>query len=476
MPKVRTIFKNLIINFSGAIIVSLLSLVFTIILARYLGSSAYGLFSYSLSYIAVCVAFSDLGFATVATREIAKDLSKTQEYFSNIFTLKVLMAIIVFLVASFAILLLKKDPLEAKILFLFTITGLIYMLQLSYRWIFQARQIFEYDALLNISLGSISLVFVLIIIALKKGLVVLAGAWILLYLLVSMIGFVLALRLVRFRFSLDAKLIKGILSSAIVIGLLSLVTILFLYVDKIILFQMKNSQQVGLYSAASKIMLFVRNIVFLYMSVAFPAFSNFSVNMSDGYFHRFLARSFYYILMLTAAISLGGMLLAAPLITLLFGTGYAGAIPALKIVIWALPLTCLSGLISCSFVSINRQMESLFIYGAGLSVNVIFNLLFIGRYGYFATAIAVVISELVMLTLFTVLAYKMLGFKVSISKLLQIFLSICLMGLFLMNFHSSSVILKIILGGSLYAVSLIVFRAIGQDDWDLLKKIILKQI
>lgn len=476
MSKVRKIFKNLIVNFSSAIVVSLLSLVFTVITARYLGSSAYGIFSYALSYIAVFIAFHDFGFATVAIRDIAKDPSKTQRYFSNIFSLKLLMAVIIFIAASAAIPLLRKDPLEARILFLFTVSGFIYMFQLSYRWIFQAHQVFEYEALMNISQGIIALVLILTVIFLKKGLVVIAGAWILLYFLTTIIGLVFALRLVRFRFVLDKGLIKGILSSAIVIGLLSLVSILFLYVDKIILFQMKNSQEVGLYSAASKIMLFVRGIVFLYVSVAFPAFSSFSVDMTDRFFHRFLNRSFYYILMLTAAISLGGMLLAAPLISLLFGAGYAGAIPALKIVIWALPLTCLSGLISCSFVSINRQKECLFIYGSGLLVDVLINFLFIGRYGYYATSIAVVISELIMFIVFALLAYRMLEFKISMIKLAQILLSLIIMGLFLVSFHSGGVILSIVFGGLLYLLSLLVFRAVNQDDWTLLKKIILKQI
>ena len=476
MSKVRKIFKNLIINFSSAIIVSLLSLVFTVIIARYLGSSAYGMFSYALSYIAIFIAFNDFGFATVAIRDIAKDPSKTQRYFSNIFTLKLIFSVIVFLAALVIVPVLRKDPLQIKILLLFTTAGFIYMFQLSYRWIFQAHQVFEYDALLNVVQGIVSLALLLLVIFLKKGLLAIAGTWILLNLIVTAIGFMSALRIVKFQFALDKELLKKILPSALVLGIISVVSILYLYVDKVILFQMKSSQEVGLYSAASKIMLFVRGIVFLYISVAFPAFSSFSVNMSDRYFHKFLTRSFYYILIFTSAIALGGTILAPQIMTLIFGAGYVDAIPSLRIVIWALPLTCLSGLILCSFVGVGRNKESLFVCVAGLLINIIINICFIGTYGYYATSIAVVISELMMFTMFTVLACKMLEFKISVMKLLQIFLSLCFMALFLLNFHSASVILNIVLGGLLYSLSLILFKALDQDDWALLKKIMLKQI
>lgn len=350
------------------------------------------------------------------------------------------------------------------------------MFQLSYRWIFQAHQVFEYDALLNIAQGFVSLALLLLVIFLKKGLVVIAGAWILLELIVTAIGFLSALRIVKFQFALDEDLLKKILPSAFVIGLISVVSMLYLYVDKVILFQMKSPQEVGLYSAASKIMLFVRGIVFLYISVAFPAFSSFSVNMSDRYFHKFLTRSFYYILIFTSAIALGGTILAPQIMILIFGAGYVDAIPSLKIIIWALPLTCLSGLILCSFVGIGRNKESLFVCMGGLLLNILINICFIGTYGYYATSIAVVISEVMMFTMFIVLANKILEFNVSMIKLLQISLSLCFMGLFLINFHSASVILNIVLGGLFYFLSLIVFKAVNQDDWALLKKIMLKQI
>jgi O-antigen/teichoic acid export membrane protein len=285
-----------------------------------------------------------------------------------------------------------------------------------------------------------------------------------------------ALHIVKFQFALDKELIKKMLPSALVLGSISVVSILYLYVDKVILFQMKSSQEVGLYSAASKIMLFVRGIVFLYMPVAFPAFSSFSVNMSDRYFHKFLTRSFYYILIFTSAIALGGTILAPQIMILIFGAGYVDAIPSLKIIIWALPLTCLSGLISCGFIGIGRNKETLFVWIGGFLVNILINICFIGTYGYYATSIAVVISEFIMLTVFTVSAYKILEFKISTAKLLQIFLSLCFLGLFLLNFHSADVILNIVLGGLLYSLSLIVFKAVNQEDWALLKKIMLKQI
>jgi O-antigen/teichoic acid export membrane protein len=476
MSQVRKIFKNLLINFSSAIVVSLLSLAFTVIIARYLGSSGYGMFSYSLAYIAILTAFNDFGFTTAAVREIAKDPSNSQKYFSSVFTLRVILSMIVFLIALVVVPILRNDPLQIKILLLFTCAGAISMFQLSYRWIFQAHQAFEYDALLNIVQGIVSLALILLVIYFKKGLVVIAGVWILLHLIVTAVGLMSAHRMVKFRFAFDKELLKNMLPSALVIGSIAVVSILYLYIDKLILFQMKNSQEVGLYSAASKIMLFIRGLVFLYMPVAFPAFSSFSVNMGDRYFHKFLTRSFYYILIFTSAVALGGTLLSSQLMNLIFGSGYSDAVSALKIVMWALPLTCLSGLFSVSFIGIGRNKESLYVWIAGLLTNVVINVCFIGTYGYYATSVAVVTAELVMFTGFAVFAYKILEFNISIVKLSQIAFSLLAMGLFLIKAPSANLLFNIILGGLLYFVALLVFRAVDKDDWALLRKIFLKQI
>jgi O-antigen/teichoic acid export membrane protein len=476
MRSVSKIFKNLVINFSSAIIVSLLSFTFTVIIARYLGSSSYGIFAYALSYITIFVAFNDFGFTMVAIREIAKDTSKTQKYFSSIFTLKLITSVVVFLIALIIVPILRKDPLQVRILMLFTTAGFIYMVQLSYRWIFMAHQVLEYEALLNIANGAISVLLLLLVIYLKKGLFVIAGMWIILQVLVSLIGLVTAHRIVKFRMALDIELLKTIVKPSLILGSIVLLSTLYLYLDKVILFQMKGAHEVGVYSAASKIMLFIRGIIYMYFPVAFPAFSSFSVNMNDRYFHKFLTRSFYYILILTSAIALGGTFLAPQVIGLVFGAGFVDAVPLLKILVWALPLTCLSGLMSFSFLGAGINKESLLIWMAGLVVNVLININFIGTYGYYATSIAVVVAELLMFTFFLIIAYKILDFRPSFVKLIQIASSLVCLAIFLLKFNSANLILSIAMGALLYFICLVIFRAINKDDWALLKKILLKQI
>jgi O-antigen/teichoic acid export membrane protein len=476
MSSIRKIFKNLVINFSSAIVVSLLSLAFTVIIARYLGSASYGIFSYALAYINIFIVVNDFGLITIAVRDVSKDPNKTQEYFSTIFTSKVILACIFFVISLCMAPFLIKDPVNMNVLLLFTISGFIYMFQLSYRWLFQAHMVLEYEALLNVLQGILSVLLVLLVIYLKKGLLAIACLWIVMQLIVAAVGVLSAHRIVKFKLAFDLDLIKKILPASLVVGGVVVVSTVYLYLDKVILFQIKGPQEVGLYSAASKILLFIRSLVFLYFPVAFPAFSSFSVNMHDKNFHKFLTRSFYYILMLTSAIALGGTILASNVITLVFGAGYISAVPALKIIMWALPLTCLSGLISWSFIGSGRQKESLYVGITGLIINVLLNLCFIWKYGYYASSAAVVISEVIMFTGYVALAYKMLEFRLSFAKLTQITLSLCLMGFFLLNYNAANLIFSIVLGGALYLVSLVIFRAVNQEDWALLKKIILKQI
>src|SRR5258708_2353675 len=54
----------------------ILSTLFVLLLARFLGASDFGLYSTALAYAALCIVFVDLGTNSILTREIARDPEK----------------------------------------------------------------------------------------------------------------------------------------------------------------------------------------------------------------------------------------------------------------------------------------------------------------------------------------------------------------------------------------------------------------
>jgi O-antigen/teichoic acid export membrane protein len=477
MSKVTRIAKNAIINASSALIVSVFSFISTVMIARYLGSGNYGFFSYALAYITMFSIFSDFGLGTTAVREIAKNENNTEKYFSNVFALKCIFSFLVFGLALLLIPFLRSNPFQTQALIVFTFAGLFFMLQISCRWIFQALQVFQYEGILNVIQSFFALLAVIFVIFSHKGVIALAVAWAAFNLALFLITLFFSYRVLGYiKLRFDPAFLKKVLVSAAPLGFAVIANYVYVNIDKIILFQMTTDIQVGLYSAASKIMLFLKAMVFMYMPVVLPAFSNFWVDRSTGYFDKLLSRSFYYILMLTLGMAVGGTILADRMIFLLFGGAYTGSVIALKLVIWALPLTSVTGLFTCCLAGISRQKEAFIVSLAGLIVNVVFDLMFIAKYGFMAAVLGVILAEAVMLLTSYICMKQSCDFNVSPVKLAQITGSVAAMGVICFLMAGHNLFLNIGVSGIAYFVSLIVLGAINIDDWNLLRKIIVKQI
>jgi O-antigen/teichoic acid export membrane protein len=477
MSKVTRIAKNAVINASSAIVVSIFSFVSTVIIARYLGSGNYGFFSYAISYITMFSVFSDFGLGVTAVREIAKDEKNTEKYFSNVFAIKCIFSFLVFAFALILIPFLRSNPFQTKALVVFTFAGLFLMLQISCRWIFQALQVFKYEGALNVLQSVFALLSILVVIFFHKGVIALAVAWAVFNLALFLISLFFSYRVLGYiKLHFDPVFLKNILIAAAPLGLAVIVNYVYVNVDKIILFQMTTDVQVGLYSAASKIMLFLKAMVFMYMPVVFPAFSSFWVDRSSGYFDKLLSRSFYYILMLTLALAAGGTILSDRIIISLFGGAFTGSVIALKLLMWALPLTSVTGLFTACLASINRQREAFIVALIGLIVNVVFNLLFIAKYGFMASTLGVILAEAAMLWIAYIYLKRFCDFKVSTVKLAQISASVAAMGALSFVLSQHNLFLNIGISGVAYFLCLVVFGAINIDDWNLIKRIYLKQI
>ena len=75
MNTVQRIAKNTTALFAAQFVVSILSLVLSIFIARSLGDVTFGKYSFALAFTAIFAVFSDLGYNTLLIREVARDKS-----------------------------------------------------------------------------------------------------------------------------------------------------------------------------------------------------------------------------------------------------------------------------------------------------------------------------------------------------------------------------------------------------------------
>ncbi len=120
----QTIFKNTLWLAVAEVISRLLGAVLIIYVARILGTTGFGKFSFALSFVSMFVILSDFGLSDITGREFSKNKENEKEY-SSVLSLKILLsagALILMLIGSFFI---TPDPAIQKIVWILSIFILI---------------------------------------------------------------------------------------------------------------------------------------------------------------------------------------------------------------------------------------------------------------------------------------------------------------------------------------------------------------
>lgn len=100
MSKVKKIFGNVGWLASSQFIITVCTFIWTILIARYLGVSEYGIYGFAISLTGILIILADFGINTHIVRDVSTDNSIASKYLGNAIPLKS-----VFAAASFVVIL-----------------------------------------------------------------------------------------------------------------------------------------------------------------------------------------------------------------------------------------------------------------------------------------------------------------------------------------------------------------------------------
>ena len=114
MAVAKKIAYNVFFNATAKVLSTALALVGIGFITRYLGTEGFGNYSTVLAFFSFFVAFADLGLYSIATREISRPNADEKKVMGNVFAMRLISAIILFLITPLIILFLPY-PHEVKI-------------------------------------------------------------------------------------------------------------------------------------------------------------------------------------------------------------------------------------------------------------------------------------------------------------------------------------------------------------------------
>ena len=417
--------NNIKINFIYNIIYQILLLILPLItspyISRVIGAEGLGIYSYTYSIAYYFVLFAMLGINNYGNREIAKSRENKEQLsrkFCAIYTIQLITSIISIIAYIIYILCIEN---EYK---LYAILQLIYILSNCFdvNWLFFGLEKFKITVTRNIIIKILSVCSIFVFVKDRNDLV-LYTLIITLSALISQLAlwpFVKKeVKFLKIRFSDLKKHIKPILILFIPVIAVSLYKVM----DKIMLGNMTNVKNVGLYENAEKIINIPLGLITALGTVMLPRMSNLVSNGNQEQIKRYIDKSIEFIAFISVPISLGIMAVSKEFAPLFFGQEFTKSGEIIQYLAITVIFISWANVIRTQYL-IPNEKDKAFIVSvvSGAIINIIINLLLIKRYETIGAAIGTLIAEFTVMIIQLFAVRKELNNKLHAKKFLIYFI------------------------------------------------------
>lgn len=473
MSQIKAIFKNTSWLSISQVLTSVCAFLWTILIARYLGVTDYGIVSFAISFTGLIGIVMDLGMTTYITREIAKNKDLLFRYMNNIFIFKLILSTILFFISGLILYILGYSHLTIIVTLIFTIEIIIMSITTFLNGIFQAFEQLKYQAIGSILNSGFLLLGILITIFFNLGVISIAIAYTIAYLIFFIYVFLKYIKKFNFpRFELDLKFIKKVLIDSLPFGLTNFFYTIYFSIDIVMLFYLSGDYATGLYKSAYNIINVFTTFFVVYQSVVFPVMSKFFKESQDLIKVSY-ELSVKYLLLIIIPLSVGVFYYARPLVDLIYRNQYSLASTPVQILIWTVLFLFINGTASVLLNAIDKEKTVTKIYIIAAAFNVCLNMVLIPAYSYDGAAIATVLSE-ILITFLTLYYIFKTDYKPDLNLLKNIIKLIAcgiILAVVLYYIHVS-MWLAIPIGLIVYLIALLITRSIDDTDRYIIKELL----
>jgi len=391
----QTVAKNTawlsISNFGGRLIKAAI----IIYGARVLGAAGYGVFSYAVTLAGFFTLFVDPGINSVLIRESAK---ATPEERRSLYATTLLMKAVI--IAASMLIVITVAPLfstlpGAKILLPFVALIIVFdSIRGFISSIFDAEEKMEWDAAAFLAANVGIVVFGFIFLLHSPTPLAFTGA----YVLGAAVGMTVSIWLLRKRIrsmlsGASVKRMVAILKTAWPFAITGALGILLTNTDILVISWMRSATEVGIYSAAIRIVQVLYLVPGIIQITMLPLFARLAKRDSTK-FRIALERTVSFIFLVSVPISLGGAILGAGIMRLVFGPEYVTGGLSLSILMFTLLFDYAAVVISSAIFAYDHQKSLIVSSAIGGIGNILFDLLLIPHWGMAGSAVATLLASI----------------------------------------------------------------------------------
>jgi len=448
----QTLTKNIFWLSFGQVGSRFIRAIIIIYAARALGATEYGVFAYVLGLAGFFTVFSDMGINSLLMRDVASHPEEKSKYFAASFWIKIILLSIASLLLVFVAPYFSKIGIAISLFSLVALMAVFDGLGEFFSSFLRGVEKMELEAFIIVAENIALVIAGFALLALSPN----AKSLIMSYIVSLGLGAILAAFFIRKQFLnifryFDINLIKKIINSAWPIAFSSILGIFMINTDVVMLGWLRTAQEIGYYSIGQRFVPLLLTLPNIFATAIFPILSRFAAQKEQQKEKNLNEKSMALIFMIVLPLIFGGIILAAPIIKLIFGQSYLPAVPAFRILItsliWIFPNVFLTNL-----VLVHNYQKKIVKYLVLSSLgNIIINLFLIPLWGIIGAAVATFISQTLYVVPTWIKMKKISDFQ-TLRYLKKIIAAAIIMAgtSFVLNYFNSNVILNILISTGVY--------------------------
>lgn len=371
---------------------AIFAFIISLLTARYLGPSNFGLINYASSIVAFVFPIAQLGLNNTLVQDFTRNPEKEGQILGTSICMSTLSALLCMGgVISFAAIANMGNRETVLVVAIYSLNLLFQVLDLSQYW-FQAKLLSKYPSIASLAAYVIVSLYKLFLLITKKNIYWFAASHALDYFMIAILLMVLYRKLGGQKLSCNLACGKRMLNKSKHYIISGLMVAIFSQTDKIMLNSMVGEASTGYYSAAvaiASVSAFVYTaIIDSFRPVIFAAQGN------EERFRLSLKRVYCIVIWLSLLQSIVMTLFSDVFVYVLYGAEYAASSNILRIVVWFITFSYVGCIRNIWILAKNKHNLLWIINALGAAFNVALNWILIPYLGAIGASIASVFTQM----------------------------------------------------------------------------------
>jgi O-antigen/teichoic acid export membrane protein len=387
------------------------------LVGRRLGAYEFGQMSLALTLFYISQVLAVAGLKTLITREVARDRSKTDLYLVNGSVIAILASMVSLAGMRLFVQAMNYSADTSTVILLLTLALLPYSLSAVCEGVFQAWEQMHYIAFASLSINVVKVAAAYLVLGRLYGLPGLIGLLIACYAAVLVVEWVLVLtRITRPRISVDLGFGLGMVRATSTFLGIDMVIAVATNINVILLSKFADETQVGVYSAASQLLV---PLLLLFNSTAMSIFPVMSRRFEPTFgVLRLISERMIAVMLVIALPTLVGLFFLPDLVLgILYGNrDFTASSVVLRITVWTLISVSLTSVLGQVLLASMRERVNLRIVMIDAVATFVFSIMLISQFGLIGAAVSTLLVRAVDLAQH-LLAISRLPLKLSLGGL-----------------------------------------------------------